>query len=158
LSDYDLGVRTEVPTQGQRKALNGAPKPRSLRSLWNYFQGDSHLLTFARCPGGWPGLALFQTCVGQPEIMRVAQVSGSNPSLLPCSPSSTNCVLPGLENRETRGHSAGSKAGRTSSPQRLNSLLKNSEQQIPRGLKPARNDKNKRLIGTTKVGPCYKTV
>lgn len=39
--------------------------------------------------------------VGQPGIMRVAQVSGSSPSLLPCGPSSTNCVLPGLETRET---------------------------------------------------------
>jgi hypothetical protein len=28
-------------------------------------------------------------------------------------------------------------------------LLKNSEKQIPRGLKPARNDKNKTLAGTT---------
>jgi len=32
-------------------------------------------------------------------------------------------------------------------------LLKKSKQQIPRGLKPARDDKNKRLIGTTEVVP-----
>jgi hypothetical protein len=38
-------------------------------------------------------------------------------------------------------------------PPGLNSLLKKSEQQISRGLKPARNDKNKALIGTTKVVP-----
>ena len=38
-------------------------------------------------------------------------------------------------------------------PRWLNSLLKKSEQQIPRGLKPARNDKNKAPIGTTKVVP-----
>jgi len=35
-------------------------------------------------------------------------------------------------------------------------LLKKSEQQIPRGLKAARDDKNKRLIGTTEVVACYK--
>ncbi len=33
-----------------------------------------------------------------------------------------------------------------------------SERQIPRGLKAARNDKNKRLIGTTEVVPCYKAL
>ena len=32
-------------------------------------------------------------------------------------------------------------------------LLKECEKQIPRGLKPARDDKNKRLIGTTEVVP-----
>jgi hypothetical protein len=41
---------------------------------------------------------------------------------------------------------------------RLNGLLKKSEQQIPRGLKAARDDKNKRLIGTTEVVPCYKAL
>jgi hypothetical protein len=30
-------------------------------------------------------------------------------------------------------------------------LLKKAEKQIPRGLKPARNDKNKGLCGTSKV-------
>ncbi len=56
---------------------------------------------------GGPSLALFETwvstrmgSVGQPGIMRVAQVSGSSSTLLPCSPSS--CVLAGLENRGTR--------------------------------------------------------
>ncbi len=32
-------------------------------------------------------------------------------------------------------------------------LNEKSEQRAPRGLKPARDDKNKRLIGTTKVVP-----
>jgi hypothetical protein len=36
---------------------------------------------------------------------------------------------------------------------RLNRLRKESEKQIPRGLKPARDDKNKRLVGMTKVMP-----
>ncbi len=36
---------------------------------------------------------------------------------------------------------------------RLTRLLKKSEPQIPRGLKPARDDKNKQLIGTTEVVP-----
>jgi len=36
---------------------------------------------------------------------------------------------------------------------RLNKLRKESEMQVPRGLKPARNDKNKGLNGTTKVVP-----
>ncbi len=31
-------------------------------------------------------------------------------------------------------------------PQRLNRLLKNPKQQIPRRLKPARDDKNKELV------------
>jgi hypothetical protein len=35
-------------------------------------------------------------------------------------------------------------------------LLKKSEQQIARGLKVARDEKIKRLIGTTEVVPCYK--
>ncbi len=35
----------------------------------------------------------------------------------------------------------------------LYSLRKKSEKQISRGLKPARDDKNKRLIGTTEVVP-----
>jgi len=42
--------------------------------------------------------------------------------------------------------------------QRLCRLLKKSEQQIPRGLKAARDDKNRRLIGTTEVVPCYKAL
>src|ERR1039458_6324934 len=36
---------------------------------------------------------------------------------------------------------------------RLNRLLKKSEKQIPRGLKPARDDKNKRLSGTAEAVP-----
>ena len=36
---------------------------------------------------------------------------------------------------------------------RLGRLLKKCEKQIPRGLKPARDDKNKGLIGTTEVVP-----
>ena len=39
---------------------------------------------------------------------------------------------------------------------RLDRPLKKSEQEIPRGLKAARDDKNKRLIGTTEVVPCHK--
>jgi len=35
-------------------------------------------------------------------------------------------------------------------------LLKKSEGQVPRGLKSARNIKNKGLIGTTEVVPWYK--
>jgi hypothetical protein len=38
----------------------------------------------------------------------------------------------------------------------LNRLRKKSEQQIPRGLKAAWDDKNKRLIGPTEVVPHYK--
>ncbi|MGA2689090.1 MAG: hypothetical protein ABSE85_13580 [Candidatus Korobacteraceae bacterium] len=36
---------------------------------------------------------------------------------------------------------------------RLNRLRKKSEQQLPRGLKAARDGKKKRLIGTTEVVP-----
>jgi len=36
--------------------------------------------------------------------------------------------------------------------------LKESKKQIPRGLKPARKDKNQPLIGTTEVVPCYKAL
>ena len=32
-------------------------------------------------------------------------------------------------------------------------LLSNSEKQLPRGLKPARNDKNKHLFGTAEAVP-----
>jgi hypothetical protein len=35
----------------------------------------------------------------------------------------------------------------------LNSLRKKWEKQIPRGLKPARDDKNKEFVGTTEVVP-----
>lgn len=35
-------------------------------------------------------------------------------------------------------------------------LLKKSEAPLLRGLKSARRVKNKGLIGTTEVGPCYK--
>jgi hypothetical protein len=34
--------------------------------------------------------------------------------------------------------------------------LRPFKEQIPRGLKPVRDDKNKRLVGTTEVVPCYK--
>jgi hypothetical protein len=38
-------------------------------------------------------------------------------------------------------------------PRRPKMPLKKSKQQIPRGLKPARDDKNKELFGTTEVVP-----
>ena len=38
-------------------------------------------------------------------------------------------------------------------PQRRKGLPKESKKQIPRGLKSARNDKNKRLSGMTEVMP-----
>ncbi len=40
--------------------------------------------------------------------------------------------------------------------QALHRLLKESEPQIPHRLKSVRDDKNKQLIGTTEVVPCYK--
>ena len=39
---------------------------------------------------------------------------------------------------------------------RFHRLLKKSQEQIPRGLKPARDERNKPLIGTTEVVPCYR--
>jgi hypothetical protein len=44
-----------------------------------------------------------------------------------------------------------------SSSARLKRLLKKSGKQIPRGLKPARDDKNKELIGAPKVAPLQNT-
>jgi hypothetical protein len=41
---------------------------------------------------------------------------------------------------------------------RLTRSLKKSEKQIPRGLAAARDDKNKRLIGTTEAVPGYKAL
>jgi hypothetical protein len=40
---------------------------------------------------------------------------------------------------------------------RLHRLLKKSEPQIPRGLKPARDDKNKELNGAPKGAPFQNT-